>query len=64
MIRFDTGLASVPGAVADSVATPASTHEQEQQPQCEPRRHPDPAVPVALQAYIRAAIGMASRMNM
>ena len=25
MIRFDTGLANVPGAVADSVATPAST---------------------------------------
>ena len=64
MTRFETGLASVPGAVAESVATPTSTTSRNSSHSANPGGTVILRFPYALQAYSRAAMGMASRMKM
>ena len=64
MIRLETGLASVPGAIAESVAAPTTTTSRNSSHRPKPGGTRILRFPVALQAYSRAAIGMASRMKM
>ena len=64
MTRFETGLASVPGAIAESVATPTTTTSRNSSHSAKPGGTRILRFPDALQAYSRAAIGMASRIHM
>jgi hypothetical protein len=64
MIRLESGLYRVPGAVAASVAAPARTTSKKSSHRPNPGGTRILRLPCALQAYSRAAIGMDSKMKM